>query len=332
TGSIIVTDAKDHRGCTGIIPVNSGSVAYLSIASIQTQVVEEIFEVQIVACDSLGNPILDQFGPVTLIDSAGVMGSVTLMLENGIAIGSISIPVAISETSLVAQTVEPSPHPSPMRRGGNGKSNPFSVIGGQVSGGMYKDVEESQKISMAGVPIKAYRVLANNELALKGTTSTNADGDYAIDGLPRGTYTVAILPPVNYQPMMATKIARVSTTPGFKGAPPLASRLLGVNFVLIPLYTDLNAMVVYPNPLSLAEGRTGFTFGNLPAHSIGVKIYNIAGELVYEECPRSLRDGDNLTWEAVNDNKTRVASGIYLFLIEDETTGQQRKGKIAVVR
>ncbi|MFH1097149.1 MAG: FG-GAP-like repeat-containing protein [Candidatus Desantisbacteria bacterium] len=317
TGTIVVTDANGHHGCTGIIAVNSGALSYLEIAPIQTQVVEEMFDVQILACDALSNHILDQFGPVTLLDSAGVMGSVTLMFEKGIAIGSVSIPVAISETSLLAQTNDK-----------KGKSNSFSVIGGQVSGGMYKDVEETQKISMAGVPIKAYKVLDNNELVLKGTTSTGPDGDYAIDGLPRGTYTVAILPPANYQPMMATKIAKVSTTPGFKGAPPLASKLLGVNFVLIPLYLDLNAMVVYPNPLSLAEGQTGFTFGSLPAHSICVKIYNIAGELVYEKSTNE----KPLIWGAVNNDGTRVASGIYLFLIEDETTGQQRRGKIAVVR
>jgi len=318
TGSIMVADAENHRGCTGIIAVNSGSLAYLSIASIQTQVVEEKFEVQIIACDALSNPILDQFGPVTLFDSAGAMGSVTLMFENGVAIGSVSIPSVVSGIIILAQT-----------NGKEGKSNAFSVIGGQVSGGMYKDVEESQKISMSGVPIKAYRVLANNELALKGTTSTNADGDYAIDGLPRGTYTIAILPPANYQPMMATKIAKVSTTPGFKGAPPLASKLMGVNFVLIPLYEDLNAMVVYPNPLLLAQGQTVFTFGQLPDHFICIKIYNIAGELVYE---KGHIIGRPLTWDAVNNDNTRVASGIYFFLIEDENTGQQRKGKIAVVR
>lgn len=322
TGSIVVTDANGHRGCTGIIAVNSGALAYLEITPIQTQIVEESFEVQVLSCDALGNPINDQFGPVTLIDSAGVMGSVTLMLENGIAIGSVSIPTIVSETSILAQT-----------NGKKGKSNLFGVIGGQITGGMYKDVEETQKISMAGVPIKAYKILDNNELALKGTASTNVSGDYEINGLPRGTYTVAIIPPVNYRPMMATKIARVSTTPGFKGAPALTSRLLGVNFVLLPLYDDLNSMVVYPNPLSLAKGQTSFTFGNLPAHPICIKIYNIAGELVYEK-EQQTPDGQlyQLKWDAANNDGDSVASGVYIFLIEDETTRQQKRGKIAVVR
>ncbi|MFH1859656.1 MAG: T9SS type A sorting domain-containing protein [bacterium] len=320
TGSIVITDTGDHRGSTGIIAVNSGALAYLEIAPIQTQIVEEVFEVKILACDAMGNPINDQFGPVVLLDSAGTMGSVTLMLENGIAIGSVSIPT-ISKTSIIAKT-----------NGKEGKSNIFSVIGGQVIGGMYRDVEETQKISMAGVPIKAYRILETNELVLKGTTSTNAAGDYEINGLPRGTYTVAIIPPVNYRPMMATKIAKISTTPGFKGAPALTSRLLGVNFVLLSLYEDLNSMVVYPNPLLLTQGQAAFTFGNLPtAHCICIKIYNIAGELVYEKGQQS-PVADKLTWGAINSDNDHVASGVYIFLVEDETTGQQRKGKIAVVR
>lgn len=323
TGSIVIADGKDHHGYTGIIAVNSGELAYLSIAPIQNQIVEEPFEVKILAHDAMGNPINNQFGPVVLFDSAGMMGSVTLMIENGIAIGSVSIPSVASGISILAQI-----------NGKHGKSNTFNVIGGQVSGGMYKDIEETQKIPMAGVPIKAYKVLDNNELALKGTTSTNLSGDYEINGLPQGTYTIAILPPVNYRPMMATKIAKVSTTPGFKGAPPLASKLLGVNFVLRPLLEDLNSMVVYPNPLLLAQGQTGFTFRNLPNHPIRIKIYNIAGELVYEKGQQlpDTNNGNKLEWGAVNNDNDRVASGVYIFLVEDENTRQQRKGKIAVVR
>ncbi|MEK7812699.1 MAG: T9SS type A sorting domain-containing protein, partial [Candidatus Desantisbacteria bacterium] len=208
----------------------------------------------------------------------------------------------------------------------------FSVIGGQVSGGMYRDAEETQKFAMAYVPIKAYKVSANNELVLKGTASTTTNGDYEINGLPQGTYTVAILPPANYKPMMATKIAKVSTTPGVKGAPMLASSLLGVNFVLKPLYDDLNAMVVYPNPLSLVQGQTTrFTFGHLPDHPICIKIYNIAGELVYEKGVQS-PNNNTLPWDAINNDGDCVASGVYLFLVEDNNTGQQKTGKIAVIR
>ncbi len=320
TGSIVITDANDHHGCTGMIAVNSGELAYLEIAPIQDQIVEEAFEVKILACDAMGNPVSSQSGHVVLLDSAGIMGSVTLMFENGIAAGNVSIPSAASRVSILAQA-----------NNKQGKSNIFSVIGGQVSGGMYRDAEETQKLAMAYVPIKAYKVSGNNELILKGTASTTTDGDYEINGLPQGTYTVAILPPTNYKPMMSTKIAKVSTTPGVKGAPSLASSLSGVNFVLTSLYDDLNAMVVYPNPLSLVQGQTSFTFGRLPGHLICIKIYNIAGELVYEQGGQ-LPTNQQLTWKAENNDTTCVASGVYLFLVEDKDTGQQKTGKIAVIK
>ncbi|MDI6780957.1 MAG: VCBS repeat-containing protein [bacterium] len=321
TGSIIITDEKQHSGCTGMIAVNSGELAYLEIAPIQDKIVEEAFEVNILACDAMGNPVNSQSGHVVLLDSAGVMGSVTLMFENGIAVGSISIPSAVLRVSILAQA-----------NNKQGKSNTFNVIGSRISGGMYRDAEETQKLAMAYVPIKAYKVSSNNELILKGTASTSPDGDYEINGLPQGTYTVAILPPANYRPMMATKIARVSITKGIKGAPSLAGQLSGINFVLTPMYTDLKEMVVYPNPLSLAQGQTSFTFGQLPPnHPIRIKVYNIAGELVYEK-GQQLPVNNSLLWGAVNDNGDRVASGVYIFLIEDETNGDQRKGKIAVIR
>ena len=320
TGSIAITDMSDHHGCSGMIAVNSGELAYLEIAPIQDQIVEEAFEVNILACDAMGNPVNSQSGHVVLFDSANIMGSVTLMFENGIAAGSVSIPATASKISITAQA-----------NNKQGRSNAFNVIGGQVSGGMYKDAEENQKLAMAHVPIKAYKVSDNNELVLKGTASTTPDGDYEINGLPQGTYTVAILPPANYKPMMATKIAKVSTTKGIKGAPSLAGQLSGVNFILTPMFTDLKEMVVYPNPLSLAQGQTSFTFGQLPPNrSIRTKIYNIAGELVYE---KGQQDSNNLVeWAAVNNDGDRVASGIYIFLVEDESNGDQRKGKIAVIR
>jgi hypothetical protein len=320
TGSIVIINEKDHCSCSRMIAVNSGALTYLSIASIQDQIVEEMFEVKILACDAMGNLINDQFGSVVLLDSAGLMGSVTLMFENGIAIGSVSIPSVASEIRILAQT-----------NGKGGKSNTFRVLGGQIIGGMYKDTEETQKLLMAYVPIKAYKISDNNELVLKGTASTTPDGDYEINGLPQGTYTVAILPPANYKPMMATKIAKVSTIKGVKGAPSLSGKPSGINFVLTSMYLNLNDMVVYPNPLLLAQGQTSFTFAQLPNHPICIKIYNIAGELVYEKKHQSPVD-NKLLWDAVNNNNDRVSSGVYILLVEDETNGNQRKGKIAVIK
>jgi hypothetical protein len=323
TGSIVAVDSVGHKSSTGIIAVNSGALSYLGINKISTQIVEEPFKVVISAYDAMGNIIKDHTGPVELYDSGGIIGTATFMFNAGIAIGTLSIPEVAQKISIIA-----------VSNGKKGESNIFNVIGGEITGGMYKDEKETQKLAIAGVPIKAYKRMNNNKLVLKGTTSTNVAGEYVISGIPRGTYTVAIIPPANYQPMLATKIAKVTVPRRIKGAPELMKDIEKINFVLKPLYTDLKQMVVYPNPLKLFTGETReFVFDRLPAnHMIKIKIYNIAGELVYESTPQMPGNDQKLTWNAVNNNGDSVASGVYIFCVEDQTGDESIEGKIAVIK
>ncbi|MEW6096357.1 MAG: T9SS type A sorting domain-containing protein [bacterium] len=85
----------------------------------------------------------------------------------------------------------------------------------------------------------------------------------------------------------------------------------------------LDKLIVYPNP-----AREQVTFGdNLPGQ-IRVRIFNVAGEEVYEYEGAS---GGKWTWYLRNKENDKVASGIYIYVISTPD-GDKKVGKIGVVR
>jgi len=98
----------------------------------------------------------------------------------------------------------------------------------------------------------------------------------------------------------------------------------------VPLVlNDFNETYVYPNPVHKGEI---VTFAKVPAgKSIKLRIFNIAGELVYEGEKKS--DNDNKiskAWDLRNKDNEYVASGIYIYLLEYQ--GLTKKGKIGVIK
>jgi hypothetical protein len=90
---------------------------------------------------------------------------------------------------------------------------------------------------------------------------------------------------------------------------------------------DLSGVQIYPNPWR-ADKHAGksVTFNQLPANST-VKIFTVSG--------RKAREFDNVsgsvTWDLTNDSGDKVASGIYMYLIND-SQGDKVRGKIGVIR
>lgn len=86
-----------------------------------------------------------------------------------------------------------------------------------------------------------------------------------------------------------------------------------------------SAVIVYPNPwkrgTAAAMNFTGLTTGSM------VRIYSLAGELVRE----SAEQGGQMNWNGKNQDGEDIASGIYLWIVE-ETGGAIHRGKIAVLR
>lgn len=92
----------------------------------------------------------------------------------------------------------------------------------------------------------------------------------------------------------------------------------------------LNEVKVYPNPYkpNSGLGHTRITFTNIMNEST-VKIYTLTGELV-----RTLRDDlsmGEVSWDAANEDGQKVASGLYIFLVESNDS-KHKTGKLAIIK
>jgi hypothetical protein len=100
-----------------------------------------------------------------------------------------------------------------------------------------------------------------------------------------------------------------------------------VSFVLS---SNLEEVVVYPNPYYPASAQQGaLKFINLP-QGVKIKIYNICGEVVWEKETENTQGG--VQWYAQNNKGEKVAPGIYLYLIQDKATGRKITGKFTLIR
>ena len=83
---------------------------------------------------------------------------------------------------------------------------------------------------------------------------------------------------------------------------------------------------VYPNPLYVSRGQGYFTLRDMPPGT-SVKIFTLRGELLFD----GTADGSGYAvWEAVNPSGNKVASGVYLALLD--FGGARKILKLAVER
>jgi len=106
-------------------------------------------------------------------------------------------------------------------------------------------------------------------------------------------------------------------------------------FVLIGKTSALNLdrVKVYPNPYKPGSGTKfdrpdGIVFDNL-TQDVTLKIFNIAGELVYKYETNNSKGKHE--WKAINNSGEKVASGVYVYFISNKN-GDKRKGKIVIIR
>jgi len=95
-----------------------------------------------------------------------------------------------------------------------------------------------------------------------------------------------------------------------------------------PAANRLSKVFVYPNPC-YTNSNYQLTFAGL-TKDVTIKIFNIAGELV-----RTLEKDDPgqvKEWDLRNDAGEKVASGIYIYLVIDNDTGERVTGKLGVLR
>ena len=90
---------------------------------------------------------------------------------------------------------------------------------------------------------------------------------------------------------------------------------------------DFGHVRAFPNPWrSDVHSSYPLTIDGFPVSAVStVRIFTIAGELV-----RTLGGTQSVRWDLCNNSGSRVASGVYIYLVT--ANGQQRSGKIAVIR
>ncbi|MCK5598778.1 T9SS type A sorting domain-containing protein [bacterium] len=92
--------------------------------------------------------------------------------------------------------------------------------------------------------------------------------------------------------------------------------------LITPQATDLEGLVVYPNP---NNGDNPVIFNDLTENT-SISIYSIAGELVFSTETDSL----SFSWYLENSSGEKVASGIYFYVVSN-SKGDLKKGKIAII-
>ncbi|MDR2616254.1 MAG: T9SS type A sorting domain-containing protein, partial [Endomicrobium sp.] len=94
-----------------------------------------------------------------------------------------------------------------------------------------------------------------------------------------------------------------------------------------------DVVMMYPNPVSLSNSN-GLRIANIPltVTELDARIYNIMGELVKSFSILELVDDMNkkmIKWDLRNQNRDKVAPGVYFITIKTNFTKKQIK-KIAV--
>ena len=79
-------------------------------------------------------------------------------------------------------------------------------------------------------------------------------------------------------------------------------------------------------PFKAHSGDAGINFLNLPAGT-RIRIFTITGRIVQT---LDAANGGNVTWLINNANLDRVASGVYLYIMEG--AGQKREGNLVVIQ
>jgi len=96
----------------------------------------------------------------------------------------------------------------------------------------------------------------------------------------------------------------------------------------LKLPNNLDKVVVYPNPFIPSQSISGhITFKNLTENAT-IHIYSVDGEKV--KTIDKIGGGDEVTWDAVNDEGDPVASGTYVFVIQSDL--DTFTGKIIILR
>ncbi|PJA75279.1 hypothetical protein CO151_06990 [bacterium CG_4_9_14_3_um_filter_65_15] len=97
---------------------------------------------------------------------------------------------------------------------------------------------------------------------------------------------------------------------------------------------------VYPNPYragSMFDNRSGevelgrkIWFTGLPSHS-RIQVFNLAGEVVKTLDHDDASSGQE-PWDLLSDPVRAIASGLYIYVVENLDTGERQRGKLVIIK
>ncbi|MDI6734780.1 MAG: FG-GAP-like repeat-containing protein [bacterium] len=318
TGSIIAEGFLSDA--TGIITVLHGKEHHFVFEPVDDQVVEVPFGITVTAKDADGNTVTNYNGTSnTFVDTTGTLDYGQVSFEEGVLNNHpVTISKACGSVTLVTRNIDEK----------EGESNRFAVKGGDI----YGEVKDESGSRLANILIEAYLRFENGTPTFKGSTTTLPDGSYLIAGLPSGTYAVKVIPPAGYGAKDSPQITQIKVVEiEYKGAKKTMALKVdsAVNFVLVIKRLSLDQVIVYPNPVHPPAQQH---FKGLDGRNVVIKIFNIAGELVKKIPFGVVGVNQEVDWDVTNEDNRRVASGIYIYLIQDTTTGETKTGKIGVIK
>jgi len=84
----------------------------------------------------------------------------------------------------------------------------------------------------------------------------------------------------------------------------------------------------YPVPFKPSAGHTVINFKLYSPQNVILRIYSIAGELIFEKTGIT---AGTYQWNAKNNQDEPVASGVYIYFLTDDTK-EKKIGKIMIIR
>lgn len=321
------------------IPVGSTSSVKLAVYNSGTSLPERPFPSQSLSVESEGGGFatvlietdLTSAGTYVLVSPTGVQPPGSILISGSIT--NAKDGTAVSATVNLYNTVDHSTVTKPS----NG-SYSFDVIEGvnyiitpsadgfmfdpysftAGSADMTKDFSALPRYMLSGMvsfnskAVKRVKVNVYDGSGSTVTVTTGDDGRYVADIYLGKTYTI---------------------TPDSSEYDFIPESLLLTSVQQSYLNTDFYAriaagrFVAYPNPYKPSKhGHIGITFAGLKAGA-EIKIYNIAGELVFDKKAQS--DGPYV-WYAENNSGYQAGSGVYIYYIK--SGGKTHKGKVAIER
>ena len=98
----------------------------------------------------------------------------------------------------------------------------------------------------------------------------------------------------------------------------------------LPL-ADAEEVFVYPNPYRSSSGHSVVVFDNLPVEMTGLLVFTPAGEKVFEKKIAGIPQR-RMPWTVINIRGDKLASGLYIYVVQGENGQKISSGKLAVIR